>query len=312
MRPRGILNLALVLVVAGLALLLFLRPGKETKPPPPEYPLSTIEPAQVKTIRIQAKGHDEARLSRGDGDSEWRLQEPVSVRADGSLIGSVLGDFGETTPTRYDVGDLDLSRYGLDEPSLKVWLNGSEFDFGDTNPLNSRRYIRAGQHVYLVADSLYRRLNVSPLTFAAKRLLPGKAEISAIHLPGFTVTRDDDGHWQAQPAPPNMAKGAPQQLVDAWQGVYAMRVSRSDGKDESGQDKHTRVSIDIDGRKQPLVFEAFAGDGEFLIARPDKGLVYHVSSGSREQMLTLATEKPEKKQQTRKDQTATGAAAESG
>lgn len=139
MRMRGILNLVLVVVVAALALLLVYRPGKQTKPDAPELPITDIKPSQVKSIRVQAKGQDEARLKRGDNG--WRLTAPIAFRADDSLIGSVLGDFDETSQTRYAVKGLDLSKYGLDKPALKVWLNDIELDFGDTNPLDRKSVV---------------------------------------------------------------------------------------------------------------------------------------------------------------------------
>lgn len=296
MRMRGILNLVLVVVVAALALLLVYRPGKQTKPDTPELPITDIKPSQVKSIRIQAKGQDEARLMRGKNG--WRLTAPIAFRADDSLIGSVLGDFDETSQTRYATKSLDLSKYGLDKPALKVWLNDTELDFGDTNPLNGRRYIRVGDSVYLATDSLYDRLTVPPLTFAAKRLLPEGAEITAVHLPDVTVTRGTDGHWQAKPEPAQMAKGAPKQLVDAWQGVYAMRVSRT-AKSDKTDAAAAKVSIEVKGRQSPLIFDVLKNDDKFLIARPNKSLVYHVSSGSRGQMLTLKKKANPKKKKSK-------------
>ena len=306
MNRRMQINMALLVLVGALAAVVYFRPGQHPKSKAKAH-LTNLKPKAIKTIRVQRAGQPTVKLVRHG--QRWRVSEPFKARADEGLIGSALSAADETVSASYKAASLKLAKFGLAKPKLKVWLNGTEIDFGDTNPLGGKRYVHVGAHVFVVDDSLYDQLSIPVNDFISRRLLPEGATITHIEAPGLTVSRGQKGQWQAKPAPKNLAKGAVQDLVDSWTNAYAMSAARAE-KGSSGPVAGT-VQIRLKGRKEPVTFRILGGTKRFVLEREDDGLVYKLSGDRRQDLLKLKTQSPGKGAAT-SSHSKTGAGSQSG
>lgn len=133
---RLALLLAAVLLLA--ALILF---GQHDE----GFGLSSVSPDRANVIRIM--GMTEILLARkGAG---WEIEKPVRGRANPHAVEKILSILEAKSERKLKAGD--LSRFGLDNPSLRLFIDGEEFDFGMLNPLDRKQYVKKGDAVYLIS-----------------------------------------------------------------------------------------------------------------------------------------------------------------
>lgn len=273
------LNLALAVLLLGMAALAYFKPG--TKPPAPVVKITTLKPADVHSLRIERHGKPAAEFKR-DTKGRWQMIAPLHAVADTSRIDGILGDADEQSEGRYQLSQVDLSKLDLKPPKLKLFLNGQEFDFGGTEPLNYRRYIRHGDTVHLVSDMLYFRLAGNPDSLLRKQLLPGDVKIDGIQIPGMSLNEDKSGHWQVTPANPLLSSDDIEHFVDAWRKAQAFEVSPLGKKPVQGE-----VAISMEGMDKPLRFQILTDKDALILARPDLAIQYTLDSDSRRRLLEL-------------------------
>jgi hypothetical protein len=281
MNTRALLNVVLVAIVVGLALVVYFHPG--AKAAKPKVALTNFKPAAVKTIRIAQPDQSTVKLARRHGD--WRMIAPVKAPADSARITTLLGDLDEASAAQYPAAKKKLSKYDLKPPKLTLWINGKALLFGATDPLHNRRYIKVGDTIHLVNDSLYYRLTGDPMQFAGKQLLPKNAAIAAIELPSRTIRLGKNGEWQLTPKNANISADTIQKLVDAWKNARAINVSR--WKPKKKQKTKGEVAIDLKHRKTPLRFAILDKQSSLMLARPDLKLKYEMAENQRKDLLKL-------------------------
>jgi hypothetical protein len=281
MKTRTLLNVVLVAIVVGLALVVYFHPG--AKAAKPKVTLTNFKPAAVKTIRIAQPDQPTVKLVRRHNN--WRMIAPVKAPADSARITTLLGDLDEASAVQYPAAKKKLSKYGLKPPKLTLWINGKTLLFGATDPLHHRRYIKVGDTIHLVNDSLYYRLTGDPMQFAGKQLLPKNAAITAIELPSQTIRLGKNGEWQLTPKNAKIPADTIQKLVDAWKNARAIGVSQ--WKPKKKQKTKGEVAIDLKHRKAPLRFAILDKQSSFTLARPDLKLKYKMSASQRKDLLKL-------------------------
>ena len=79
MKKHAWLNLALIVLVAALALFAYYKPQKKDQ----ELRLSTLKPADAKTVKIEIAGTPPVELERSGAD--WLVTAPVKARADAKI-----------------------------------------------------------------------------------------------------------------------------------------------------------------------------------------------------------------------------------
>lgn len=274
MGKRTLLNVVLLLVVAGLALVAVYKPGKETPPPAPT--LTALTPAQIDRLRIARTGEPAVVLEKVDG--RWQMREPQAAAGNDYRIDSVLRLTEAKVLGRFDAGD--LAAYGLAEPEITVTLNdGPSIAFGSTTPVDQRRYVLKEGTVYLVADTAYYYLAGGWAGFVDPRPVPADATLTAIELPALKVTRGDTG-WSAQPAPEGLTPDALNEFVDNWKHARAFEVQAWQGEAQG----------------EPVLLRTAEGDPIRLVltareplelVNVERGLAYHLASSQAETLLQL-------------------------
>jgi hypothetical protein len=144
MKSRLLLNLALAAILVALGLFAWLRPGPA---PHPEYRLSTQAPDTVRRMTISRSGQPDLVLERTA--TGWRVTEPVAARANDQTVNGVLRLLSATSRKRFPAAD--PARFGLDNPILRLTVDGQEFVFGTQQPVSGEQYVAAGGAVYLVS-----------------------------------------------------------------------------------------------------------------------------------------------------------------
>jgi hypothetical protein len=280
MSTRTLLNLVLLVVALGLALLAWFKPG--VKPVDAPRPITAaIAPEQVGSITVERLNRDPLRFSKRDG--RWFLLADQRELPAADFQMHALLRLLEATATRdYPVGTLDLAALGLQPPRARVTMEDVDFRFGTTDALNNQRYVQVGDSVYLIDDQYQHLLNADWPNFVSRQLLEGRGAISRLELPDMTLAYADDGHWRLDPEQAGISADTLQTLIENWQNATALLTRRhTDGAVEGTVTVHTRDS------EQPLVLRILTRSPDLVLARPDWGIQYQLPGSEADSLLTL-------------------------
>jgi len=277
LRSRTLLNLGLVIAVALLALLAVYEPGKEK--PKEEPNLIALNSDGINSLRIERVNGPTIMLERQHG--VWRMTDPLQVGVNDYRISSLLRISELKSLTQFPAAPDALKQYGLDSPNATLIINGTtRIDFGNSTPIDQRRYVRIGNTVHLITDNYYYHLIGAPTTYVSNSLLDGNTSLVRLDLPGLVVAHQD-GKWTATPQPAHFSADQITQLIDHWRHAEALEVAPYDGR--TGD----MVRLTLAGHKEPLVFLVTERTPELILARPDLKIQYHLPASSVADLLTL-------------------------
>ena len=120
MGHRLLLNLLLVAVAAGLALLIYLKPGMAPETGP--VAISDIRAETVTTIRLTRLQADPIAFSRRNG--RWFIESEPELPADAFQVNTLLALASAETDRQYPARDLDLASMGLAPAQATLLLTG--------------------------------------------------------------------------------------------------------------------------------------------------------------------------------------------
>ena len=276
MNTRALLNLALLLGVAALALFVYLDPGG--KQAPEGKPLLACSAEAIHTLRVERPDGEPVTLTRGDGG--WAVTAPFSARANRFRVHSLLALCTTPSLSRFAASALNLKEVGLEPPRARLTMDGQTLLFGGTEALDQRRYVQVGETVHLVDEDAYRHLIADPAAFADPALLPPEAHIEALKLPKLTLTRTPDG-WQVKGAKP-ASQDAPQMLADHWAAAHGLTVTRAEKLP-----KGASAEVQLADLPKPIRFVVEQDDRELRLTRADNRLTYHLPAASAADLLQL-------------------------
>lgn len=252
-------NAALALLVAAVSAWLWLKPADA--PGEPEFPVSALKPADVKTLRIGRPGAP---------DIVEGLLEVLKARSRSRL------------PAQ------DLERFDLQAPVARLTANGETLAFGAINPVTGEQYVLAGRQVYLLRPSYGQDLPARGETMASKLLLGEDEQPAAFLLPGRRVQRRD-GKWEQSPPPGNAAALSQddyQRWVDRWRFASSLLTLAA-----PGQPRGDQLVVELaDGRKIELLAREEAGG--WRLVRLDEKLEYRFAAEQRARLLDGPTAQP--------------------
>lgn len=275
---RVLVNVVLLLLAVGLVLFLWLDPLRE--PSPERERLSAIDPTRIHTLRIEAPGRPIIELIRQD--SAWRLVAPLSLPANRDRVATVSGLAAAIVHDAFRAEGNDLRQFGLDPPKVKVYMDGHEFQFGDTEPLNGWRYVRYGADVHLITDAYsYQLLGTAP-TFADPAPIGADARPTGFSLRGVEL-RLENGRWRTDPPEALSSADAGERLAKAWRSARAALVRRFD----SNLNWEQTILVELDGQNGPLRFRAAHLENEWVIGRPEWKVQYHFPREAGRELLAL-------------------------
>jgi len=274
---RLLVNLLLIVLIAGLAYAGFhfaANDAVETKPT-----ISALNPDDVHSIDIQAADL-QLRLKRGiEG---WDLESPINWPANDTNVGRLLSILDFEISTLADAADVDLSQLGLQQPRASIRFNDTLVLFGTTNNIGERRYVMQGTTLFLIPDVHLAFIAEGLSALVDRRLLPRRAEITSMQLPGLEIRLDENKRWYSNHAV-EFAQARLLQMVANWQDLQATRISHFD----LGLMPRQLIEVDLaDG--QALEFLLMSEDPEIVIAHPNLGLQYHFRSHYYDRLISIS------------------------
>lgn len=281
---RVLLNLvlaAVVLALGGLVAWLNLSPDAT------DTGLTPLSGEAVTDIRVKREGSPDLHLVK-DGD-RWKLTEPFEIAASPYRAGMLARLADEPSFADYAMDELDLARYGLSPGRAEVILDGEiHILFGDTNPLNRRRYVRVDDRVHLIDDKVFPVLQAPVASYVGPKLIPADAQLIALTLPGQRLMRSDAG-WALDPPRPDVSADDVQTLVDAWKHAEALWANPLEQDDADAAAPVVTITL-ADGRS--LGFELRRTDSDLILLRRDLGLAYTLPADQAASLLELKPSPP--------------------
>lgn len=281
MQARLLLNLCLLIAATGLAVFLLQDSNKKTGPA--EVLLTTVPPETVTRIQIIRADHDTLSFVKQSGS--WQMQHPYAVTANEIRINALLNLLRASSYSRFNKKDLQLSNFQLDKPQVSITFNETRMDFGEASPLGEQRYVLVNNEVHLINDSPYQQLQAPATFFLSPRLLPAGKMIHAIKLPDHEL-RIQNGVWTITPET-NIGADKLVELVNAWRDAEAISIN----KYEDG-DSGDKILVEL-GDQDLWTFLLINKPQEFILARPDLGIQYHLLDYYAEKLFITETGKQE-------------------
>jgi len=271
MKPKLLLNLVLLVVLATLAGVAFYEPGKEE-----------VKPVHLTDLDLDAINHfeliNQETLVFEKHDAHWWLTSPIQAPANDIRIRQLLNIAKADSQAHYPVTPEDQTKFGLDKPKAVLKLGQFTLLFGGLEPIDMLRYVQIGQSLHLVSDDFYHHLLAKSTDYVDKKLLPEDSKIKELLMPGFSAKSGDKGQWNLDP-PGNVV--AMSELANTWQSARAIEVKRYEGLPQ-GDSIHIILT---DGK--PLEFVIIQREPDIVLVRPDWKLQYMVSAESGKRLLSL-------------------------
>lgn len=280
MSRRTLINLVLVLIVAGLAMFIALVPEKEMSVE--LEPLSNENPHAVSRVRLNTSAGETIELRRAEG--RWQLVHPIRIAANDFRINTLLGVLEAPVHARIEASADDFARFGLASPEARILLDDVEILFGDTEPIHGRRYLLHEGRVTLVDDAWFSHMSSSAANYASPALLGRDSSPRNIVLPDLRLHRDGD-EWRVTPADALASSDTAARLVDAWRHAQATAVRPY----EPSLDWNDEVRIEL--ADAALEFDLARTEYEFILGRRDLGIQYHFTSSMGERLLGTSVSK---------------------
>ncbi len=245
MRARWILNLFLLLLVAGLAWSVAgdLRQARDSSR------LTGMDPTRIEGVELTRPGRDTVRLERITGGG-WRLTAPFKVPADPERVARLLEVVQAGVVRSFPAEGADLERLGLAPDPVRISLGGQTLRFGTTEPIDRLRYVASGDLVHLTQDIYYHLVTAPASDYVEPHPLP----------PGLTPTAADLDGTPLDPATLAAVASLKAERVEAMGGDLDGRILRVQ---PPGDAAPLRLLVSADGLRW---------------SRPDLRLTYLVAS----------------------------------
>lgn len=284
MKKRWILNLLLLLVVAGLVAFLYLRPQNKAQAEQ-AYEISSLKLADFNELTLEYPSKASLKFSKVD--DLWRMVQPYNMRADQQSVLRILSVVAATSKDKFPVMDANAQeKFGLNSPQLKIKMgnkNGTEtFVFGTYNPVTEQQYMAYKDAVYLLPGS-YSESGMTP----AIELIDKKPLKSTEKVMGFNFSHLEqweavglnldlvEGQWKTNVAKAKITQNELNEWLDfSWLQAQAKSVELY-----SPDRKVPVISFDVklkDGSK--VSFDRVQESPEFILGRADEGLQYHFTN----------------------------------
>ena len=281
MNSRNLLNLALLLVAATLAVFIYQSEKADTVLERISEIHFDNEVTDITTIVIEHNGR-RTRLEKS-ADDQWQITEPVHIAANNFRINSILKLVDAPIHNRYPLSALHADKIGLGSPqpgdnTTAVSFGDTVFRFGTTNPATKLRYIQVGETVYTIEDVYYPLLSSHFGTLVSLGLLPGNSIIEKLVLINQTISKDANDRWQSNI---DISADRIAAVLEGWKAFQAFGIHEYMPRDSLGE-----VFLHLEGKAEPLTYQVTDIDPWLILARPEIGLEYHLDIEAYEKLIT--------------------------
>ncbi len=283
MKKRWLLNLVMLALVAGLVAFLYLRP-KAKIDAPLQHEVSNLKLADFTQVKVEFPAQAPTSFVKIDG--LWRMTSPYKTRADQISVQRILAIIAAKSLEKFP--NTDLTKFGLDNPQLKLKLTKSTGDevfyFGTFNSVTEEQYVGYNNAVYLLPGSYAEAATTQAIELIDKTPLT-KNEIKQIA--GFDLSKLEqwqanalnidlyDGNWKTNDTKAKITQNDMNEWLDfSWKQAQAKQVELY-----LPDRKVAYPSFNVklkDGKK--VHFDKISEAPDLLLGRPDEGIMYHFSN----------------------------------
>ena len=293
MKSRWLVNLVLLLLVAGIVTFLYLRPQSQEQGQK-SYEISTHKLADFSRIRVEFPAKAPAVFEKIDG--HWRIVEPYGARADLMSIQRMLSIVAAQSPVKFPA--TDLARFGLDKPKLRLKLDDEEFLFGTYNPVTSEQYVAYKVGVYLLSPAYAENASIQIEELIDKDPLKPTEKATGFDFSHLEQWEDirlnvdlDNGNWKTTPDNLKFT----QDLMNAWLESTWVDASAKSVEPYTPDRHQTYPSFEVRLKGGGKVhFDKIQESPELLLGRPDEGMLYHFAPDVGFTMLNPPVKRPQK------------------
>ena len=277
MKKHAWLNLALIVLVAALALFAYYKPQKKDQ----ELRLSTLKPADAKTVKIEIAGTPPVELERSGAD--WLVTAPVKARADAIQAQRVLEILEATAKDSFP--PQGLARYDLNEPPVKLTINQQSFAFGAVNDMSREQYVLTQGNVYPVSVRFGAMVPKSVYQVVSKQLFaPDEAPV-AFKFDTFSVAQMD-GKWQLAPAGGDLSADDFTRWADEWRLVSALGVLP-----QTNRKPVSTIEVTLKNG-QKITVNVVTREPQLVLQRSDRPFEYQMSGEQGKRLLAPPSAPP--------------------
>ena len=274
---RTRLNLLLATSVLALAAGAWMAKQHKDKP---KGALTPLAAEGVTRIVVEWPGSPTIALEKQG--AEWQLTAPVKARADRfEAVGATSLASTEVQGT-VEGDDINLEELGLAPPDHVVTLNDVKVEFGGSDPLQSRRYVRVDGAIKLIDDPASAALDKDYADLVSKELFAAEETLTRIELPGLTLAKDAQSQWAATPISAKATPQALKTLADGWKDARAMWNEAA--SDDVPQGERVRITTQA-GRV--VEFIVVATDPQFALYAPGPKVRHQLSKALDDTLLKL-------------------------
>lgn len=279
MASRLWLNLALLLLIAILGIIVFYEPGKQPAPVPVR--LTQLTPASITHIHIKRISGKDIELVK-EADGQWWMHNPYHLPANEFRVQSLLRLVETESLSNHALAQLQPATYGLDQPRAIVTFDRStQISFGNTEPLQQRRYVQIGDQLHTIVDTFYYQAAANPTIYLNHALLPPDANIIKLGLPTLQLAFKD-GQWQRTPSHPEYSADASVELINNWRHAQALEIRANNIKDAKAD-----IEIVLAEQAEPIRFKLLQTEDETSLIRLGMGLQYIIANETSDNLLAL-------------------------
>lgn len=277
---RNRLNLLLAVFVLALGAGAWMaKQHKDTS----KQTLTSLAAEGVNKIVMEWPDSPTITLEKQGGD--WRLSTPVKARADRfEAVGATSLASTEVQST-LDGEGVDLKELGFKPPDHVITLNNVRIEFGGSDALQSRRYVRVDGVIKLIDDPATAALDKDYADLISKDLFAATDELVKIELPTVTLSKGADGQWTA---PANATPTAVKTLAEGWKNARALWCEPAGGAAPSGAPLRFTLK---DGRV--IDYVVAATEPQLALYAPALKVRCQLSKALVDELLALPAPKPE-------------------
>jgi len=247
---------------------------------PPVNSISSLKPQDINTVIIETPNNNQVVLR--NAGNQWLFEKPVQWPADNTTVERLTSIVQGESVSRLPADEIDLATFGLDSPQVTLILNDTRIEFGTTNNIGQRRYVKIAATIYLLPDLHLHFITQGLIGLIDRRLLPRSVSLKSIKLADLILSKSSNDTWQGE-ASQEAEKERINTLGNHWQTLNAGRIKTYDSSKLPEQIIIARLE---DGSE--IDFFLMAIKPEIVIARPDLDLQYHFNEKHYYDLLSIA------------------------
>ena len=234
-------------------------------------------------------------------DNHWRMISPHKARADQLYVYRILSILA--TSSLEKLSSDDLSKYGLDQPSLKITFLGNKLEevilFGTYNPINEDQYVLYNNNVFLISGGFSETASFMPVELIEKNPIAKSEKIKSFDFSRLEQWQDsrlklnyNNNIWSVKGKNLSIIQADANEWYEmTWQNIPAKSVKPYKMDERLGYKSFDIILND----NQKLTFYRIQESPELLLFRKDEGLLYHFAGDLGFTMLNPHVQQKEEK-----------------